>query len=182
MDGKSHMGLESGKLGDCLDFSVSCSFKGSSGISSRSLYRFSFVQQMAVFTHRAHWTCSHWKSHRDSWRAATVWHSLKYRVTNANPHSETFISLSNLIKTLSFSEVLFVVLWCITHHIRTITFAVFDRVDVPVCCVFALAGFCQQTGWVHLLAERRSRNHRQLDATQSWYRQPQTLPGNSPCE
>lgn len=33
-----------------------------------------------------------------------------YCVTHANPHSETFISLSNLIKTLSFSEVLFVVL------------------------------------------------------------------------
>lgn len=152
---------------------------------------------MAVFTHRAHWTCSYWKSHWGTWRAATVWHSLKHCVflTNANPHSTTFISLSNLIETLDSFSVLFVVLWCNaclfglfrilyfeTFDVKTITFAVFDHVDVPVCCVFAFAGFCQQTGWVHLLVERRSRNHRQLDTTQSWYRQPQTLPGNSPCE
>lgn len=37
------------------------------------MYSCWFVQQMAVFTHRAHWTCSYWKSHRGSWRAATVW-------------------------------------------------------------------------------------------------------------
>ncbi len=77
----------------------------------------SLVQQMAVCTHRAPWISSHYKSHWGTSRAASVWHSLKHCVllTNANPCFETFISLSNLIKTLNyFSEVLFVVLWCNT--------------------------------------------------------------------
>lgn len=114
------------------------------------------------------------------WQMQTLTPKLLSVYQTLSKHLILFLSYSLWCNACLFG--LFRILHFETFGVKTITFAVFDHVDVPVCCVFAFAGFCQQTGWVHLLAERRSRNHRQLDTTQSWYRQPQTLPGNSPCE
>lgn len=148
----------------------------------------SLVQQMAVCTHRAH-LLSLKKSivaHQGQLLCdiplsiVCFWQMLRNFYQFIKPYQNTWLFFWSPI-------------CCgVTHggFVQILMFRDFLCQSSHVCCVwlhwcvgvFVLAGFCQQTGWVHLLAERCSRNHRQLDATQSWYRQPQTLPGNSPCE